>query len=77
MDHNHTDKGFPIKQNTDDGSIYATNVILKRNGQGYYLSRNLNSREAWPLEVVLPDHEVTVFDQDGALTEEFLEWANP
>lgn len=69
---------FDIQQSMDDGSTYVANLPLTVNGELFDLTRPLNSREPWPLYVTSqadPDFEdFRVFNDDGTLTGEFLEF---
>lgn len=63
---------FEVVQDENDGSITLLYVKLVVRGQYYPLRRPLNSREAWPLYVIVDDTEIAVFDEHGAFTPEML-----
>lgn len=72
-------QSFDIVQDPSDGSICARNLPLSAGGRQYLLARPLNSRRPWPLYAVLQDDDdfdpIAVFDDEGALTREFLSLA--
>lgn len=69
---------FDIRQNDDDGSIYAAAVQITIRGRPWNHRRPLNSREPWPLWVWPayghPDdeegwaEEMEAFEADGTLS---------
>jgi hypothetical protein len=67
-------EAFDIQQDPCDGSIYAANVLLRRNRAICSLFRPLNSRDPWPLYLAHRDEEIPVYTDDGELTPEFLEF---
>lgn len=67
---------FDIRQNEADGSISVVNLPFSINNAPYILKRPMNSRRSFPLYAssLFNDHDdVEVFNEDGKLTEEFLE----
>jgi hypothetical protein len=73
----HTGEAFQIHMNDKDGSLSVLNLPFRIRGERFTLSRPLNSRDPWPLycednegEVCLP-----VFDDQGNLSQEFIEFA--
>ena len=60
---------FDIEQWESDGSTYVSNLdfCLKSNGDIVPHSRPMNSRENWPLLLLLNDEEHAVFDEEGNL----------
>jgi len=70
----HDGEPFNIQQDSSSGAIYVENVKLKVNGKALRLERPLNSREAWPLNLITEDdEEVTVFTSDGDFTVDLVE----
>lgn len=69
----HDGEAFDIAQNQDSGGICLRNVALIVRGERMDLERPLNSRYAWPLYMTTPDDDtISVFDDDGGLSPEFL-----
>ena len=65
---------FEIDQHPEDGSVYCTNLQFYAAGRCLDLRSSLNSREPYPLLLCDEDEdEVEVFDDDGSLTEDFLQ----
>ena len=64
---------FNVSQNPSDGSFEVTNLDLIIHGKRWALRRSLNSRASYGLWAVLGDEEVDVLEEDGSLTEDFLE----
>ena len=64
---------FAIAQDPADGSISAENITFMIGSDQWKLFRSLNSRESYGLYASFDDEEVSVFEEDGALTDEFLE----
>src|SRR5690606_7315357 len=64
-------RGFDVRQDYADGSICATSLRLRIDGQPVHLFRPLNARDKWPLWARLGDDDVRVFDLDGDLSPEF------
>lgn len=71
----HDGGSFAIFQDANDGSIYCANVDVFVNGVSLHLYTPLNSREKWPLIATSLDEDdpVTVFDDEGNLTKEFVD----
>ncbi len=63
---------FEVEQDPSDGAITVANLPLTVNGAPLRLYRPLNTRSAWPLWCQADDDDVRVFDDHGALSEEFL-----
>ncbi len=71
----HDDELFAIDQHEDSGAIYIKNVRLVVRGTHVHIERPLNSRYAWPLYLTTPDdEEISVFDDDGNLSEEMMKF---
>lgn len=68
---------FDIQQNEADGSTECVNVIFTRRGERFPLIRPMNSRESYPLWLVTDDDSISVFDDDGELSPEFVEFVSP
>ena len=67
--------GFQIHQDPSDGSIYCSNIKIGNALTRWVVPfRPLNSRDQWPLFIADGDDEIEVFDSEGNLTDEFLEW---
>lgn len=62
--------GFDITQDESSGAIFARNIVFTVNGTELRLSRPLNSREEWPLYAENEDSCVSVFDDQGNLSQE-------
>jgi hypothetical protein len=70
-------EGFPIDMHAQDGSIYCPHMRLSnKHGLSSLILRPCNSRDPYPVFLEWLDEEVQVFDDDGAFTDELLEWAN-
>lgn len=71
---------FQVEQDPFDGSTSIQDISFIVRGEPVKLSRPLNSREPWPLyaEPALPNGEViSVFESDGELTKEMLDFLVP
>jgi len=69
------DNGFDVIQDQSDGSLCLANVALVVRGEHVPLMRPLNSRNPYPLYVVLPDDDLLpVFEDDGKFTEEMKQF---
>ena len=68
--------GIELDQCPMSGALVENSGLFykERTGERLDLMRPLNSREAWPLYIEGPDDTIYVFDDDGALTEEFIEY---
>lgn len=64
---------FAIAQDPADGSISVKNITFLIGSEEWKLFRSLNSRESYNLYATLSDEEVSVFEEDGSLTNEFVE----
>lgn len=72
LNHFAEDEGFRIEQNPDSGALYCSNMELTFAGQRIGLSAPYNSKDAYPLRFVVDDDtEGRVFDESGALSDEF------
>lgn len=69
----HANDSFRIDQSESDGSIHFTNLFFAFKGKHWYLTRPLNSRNPWPLYLRRNGVEISVFDNDGCLSPEFLD----
>lgn len=72
---------FDVRQDPDDGSITVRNIQLtvrrplQLYGEQPDLRRPLNSREPWPLYLQNRfEEEIAVFNDDGTLTSEMLDF---
>jgi hypothetical protein len=71
--------GFRIVQDSSDGSIYCSNLVLTARGQVIRLYSPLNSKRPYPLQFfghrrdgsAYPTVDGDVFDDDGTLSSEF------
>lgn len=68
----HDGEPFEIVMDAADGSLSIANVQVAVNHQYVTISRPLNSREPWPIYAEYEGTTVSVFDQNGMFTEEFL-----
>lgn len=64
---------FQIEQDPASGAISVVNLPFTIGGKPYRLTRPLNSRRPWPLYCEDEDDATAVFEDDGLLTQEFLE----
>lgn len=64
--------GFPVYQNTDDGSLSCPNVLLTCNGMAIDLRSRYNSKALYPLQYVIGDESGDVLNEDGKLTSDFV-----
>lgn len=68
--------GFRVEMSASDGSICCPDLTLYTKHRASAVpSRPLNSRDEWPLLIEAADDETRVFDDDGNLSTEFVEWA--
>lgn len=65
---------FDIWQNPDDGAITLLSVLLLVRGEEVPLWRPLNSREPWPLYALVGDTELAVFNDDGTLSSDMVDF---
>lgn len=67
---------FDIRQDESDGSIHVANLPFSVGGRTVHLSRPLNSRNSWPLNLSVPDEPdfepFRVFEETGFFTESML-----
>ncbi len=69
----HDGQAFTITQDDSDGSIYVANVVVLVRRFQIWCRTTLNARDAWPMFASFPDDsEVTVFDDAGEFTPEFI-----
>ncbi len=77
LEHENPEDGFQIEQNESSGVLYCENLSCASNGRGIELSIPYNSKEAYPLRFWTGDDtEGYVFDDTGALADEFREALN-
>lgn len=69
----HLDNEFNVVQLPEDGSITVTNVLVKIDGQHQEIWRPLNSRRKFPVYIRTGYEYTSIFEEDGTLTEEFIE----
>jgi hypothetical protein len=82
--HHEPKKGFPVTMDEGDGSICCPSVYFRVQRAGRLETvvprRGINSRERWPLYIIAHEgdddreEEITVFDEEGNWTPEFLTW---
>lgn len=78
VDDNKKENSFKIDQNEMDGSIYVDNILffnmLTENDYDNYIHvyTPLNSKLNYPLMFIYKEEGEFVFDEEGALTIEFL-----
>lgn len=67
---------FMVRQDESDGSIFIENIYLVVRDRDRRLYRHLNSRDHYPLYMHMPenDDDIRVFNEDGSLTEEMIEF---
>lgn len=63
---------FDIQQDQSDGSLTIKNIILFSCGREFSFKRPLNSRQPYPLYIVIDEEEIEVFNDDGSFTEEMV-----
>ena len=66
-----SEEPFYVRQNDSDGSLSIDNIDFFVHGRWVALFRPINSREPWPLYARVDDHEFPVFNERGALSDEF------
>jgi hypothetical protein len=74
----HNGDEFRVSQNSSDGSLMVTSELdFYAGGYRLILSTPLNSRRPYPLTCLHPAaDEVEVFQDDGSLTDEFVEFVD-
>lgn len=72
----HDGEAFDIDLDPNDGSLFFENVRLWVRDEPQIMFRPMNSREPWPLYLdgTEAPEPVAVFNQDGTLTAEMLEF---
>lgn len=65
---------FVIRQDDSDGSLTIANVTLMIAGKCYLLRRPLNSREPYPLYLTHGDVDIPIFNDNGTLSADLLEF---
>lgn len=66
------DDGFRVHQLRECGGIYSANLrFYTPAGDEVEMNSPLNSRQSWPLLFYYNGEEHPVFDEDGALSDEF------
>lgn len=74
----HDGEAFDIDQDESTGGLFVRNVVLIVRGEKMNLWRPLNSRYAWPLYLTTSDdEEYSVFDDEGDLSVEMLQFLSP
>jgi hypothetical protein len=79
MSYHYDGDPFDIHQVKADGSIFIGNISVFKNGaEGGTIDvfTPLNSKAPWPLIGVLDDYAFRVFDDNGELNQEFIEYIN-
>lgn len=62
-----------MQMDESSGALFVQNVVLKVRGEPCRLERPMNSREAWPLQVVTDqDEQIPVFNEDGSFSAEMM-----
>lgn len=69
LEHESAESGFQIEQDTTDGGLFCSNLILYCGTQFIELHTPLNSKSAYPLQF---DGVEPVFDRDGGFSDEFV-----
>ena len=72
LEHERENECFEVVQDQQDGSLWIANVLLRVRGLTFILFRPLNSREPWPLYLLLDGEEIAVFTDSGEFTPEML-----
>lgn len=67
----HGGGAFEVVQD-ENGGLTLANVPFTIRGEPWSLRRPLNSREPWPLYAETEEDCVSVFNEDGTLSAEFL-----
>lgn len=57
---------------SDEGNMYVSNLQFDYAGTPVHFYTTYNSREKWPLLTTIKDEEISVFDDNGDFTAEFL-----
>jgi hypothetical protein len=69
-------EGFHVTMDENSGSIQCDSLTLyNKNGRCAVPFRPLNSRDPWPLYISFEDDDLPVFDDEGNLTPDILDWA--
>lgn len=63
---------FLVEQDPSDGSLYVANVRVCLDGMAVTVTRPLNARNPWPVYATYGDVVEQVFDDAGAVRNEFL-----
>jgi hypothetical protein len=73
-----SDSGIPFKIGLHDaGYLTATQgVKFKKDGELIWLGTSYNSKANYPLICMADYEEIQVFDESGAITDDFFEYAN-
>lgn len=75
--HSRPEKGFIIDQDDSSGGLYCRNLSLRVHGRKLTLQSCYNSKSPYPLCYDDgADEGGTVFNDDGTLSEEFVDYAN-
>lgn len=65
------DNSFQIQQDQSDGSIYATNFIIRFKGNRLAHEVPLNCKRKYPMRVEYKGELEWLFNEDGTLSEKF------
>ena len=77
LQHRQQDYWWLVGQDEADGSLSVDNIELVVHGCIHHLFRPLNSRDPYPLYVrTSKEEEVSVFNDDGTLSDEFKAFLN-
>jgi hypothetical protein len=72
--HRNPTRGFEIEQNQDDGTLYCRNLKCYCRTHELTLVAPYNAKDPYPLLCYYKDEEGYVFDDDGELNPQFLEF---
>lgn len=71
LDHENPEDGFQIDQEASTGALYCTNLECLYRQRVIGLRSPYNSKRPFPLLFILDEEEGEIFDDSGALSEEF------
>ena len=67
------DHGVTFELDEYTGGLVLHNMFVVR-GERVTICRPLNSREPWPIYIESDDDYISIFTNDGVLSEEFKQW---
>jgi len=74
FDHEEPQDGFKVDQSPSSGALYCENLNLFYRGRVIDLITPYNSKDSYPLQFACGEQtEGSVFDETGALSDEFLD----